>query len=1323
MGCFSVLATLVTSIGDGNATDTSSMNPLFNPLQAWARVNEVDANNRQTQPQGAVIPSVALSNAAPLVPASHVPYMFDANAWALMATRSQAAAKDQMDAFQSAASFGAWPGLDSLPRMGVPATFPAHLLPTLARNGGIADHGLVDALLALNHRSAGLAHDKPISANSMSLLLAPSSAPDLTTFALSQSHAVQSNQTARNPPYASADSAAMDPRTSLFPASHMAASPSSSAANHHQPTTEFGKSTTEVRRNDQGTQPVVSAPRPRLVPDTTKSSASEPAPSAAAALSPSTRPTSSPSNATYASQWPDPTVQHEMRSIVVGGSSTTRSGWALPAHARVDPLEDEVIPEQMSEYQGEEGAAGRREASKKAIAGERASLAAAVDHKNSSDGRGGGDSHVRSPVEGSAFVRVQGPSVASKEVGEVADEGGVGAQAKRPTTSGEDGRPSGAAPGFVPQGWSTSAPLDNIMANELLRGRIGSPPSHSGERVERDSQRGELETSNPPPMRRLAPPISYVPLTPLGAPGNYQHHPNLFAQAYSNAFYAPGLSSALTPPALWLPSAVSSSPSALASASSPPPLSLVDLPHANAWTSFPSSSLPPPLDDLRQHRYTPRHESATLPDSALADLRSTTTGHHSPPLPLPLRDAPPSSRNVSDARRRSNDADTARQSPKDSQTVKASPSLSRLPLPLSSSASGTIRRDSINPYQEDERTSKLRREEREKQLASLEQLFLVSPSSNSSTPKSKDVPISELPESDPSIFRFKTKTVAVTADEILQATVESSEVASTSDHLDGNNSCKDTRRSARRSANNGRIRFPAFHTTRTSSLTEEGLAWGQTKCDTKGIPKSQLEQPQTNEWFHTWQLNRRVIAKWLDVICSKAKDDVQAMDDGSGACDGANEASEAMEPNTSQHFVDSPATRRSPLPSSSSFRPASSSTGTYVSDPLRTDEANLGQTRPGDSSHGESAPATILANALLATQLNDLLIDICKYFSTDFEGSFTDFVLDDVPFAQDEQVKLDAHQHALRYFLALIDTLHTEKEDEKSVMEPLEGTIADKNSELAATSPAATGPAHSATKISSALLAKATATSSSSSSPKLINVATSYFNCASRKSKSTVCGAKLNARVWYNVETREFVETVEGAKKKNRQNVHSATCTAMHKSRLPPSLSTIRIVDTLLTMGYSITAVEEFVYDLALKRCGRSPVDDGRLIARCDVITKRQMIYLQESSKHMAMSASAMEETRDGPNESNTRIQMAGLGVSRVASLQTGVTYHGAASMEVAQRDGLYGRGVRQYGVADVATFGTSSSVVGHAAGRAEKKRPREEEWQDESTSKRAKLM
>lgn len=119
-------------------------------------------------------------------------------------------------------------------------------------------------------------------------------------------------------------------------------------------------------------------------------------------------------------------------------------------------------------------------------------------------------------------------------------------------------------------------------------------------------------------------------------------------------------------------------------------------------------------------------------------------------------------------------------------------------------------------------------------------------------------------------------------------------------------------------------------------------------------------------------------------------------------------------------------------------------------------------------------------------------------------------------------------------------------------------------------------------------------------------LATSYFNCSSRKRESSTCGAKLNARLWFNTETKEFFETVEGAKKQNQKNAHVLSCRACHKSRLPPSVATLRYIDNLLVSGLSVSAIEERLATLAKEKTGAA--DDGRIVAQSHIIASRQRL-------------------------------------------------------------------------------------------------------------------
>jgi hypothetical protein len=244
------------------------------------------------------------------------------------------------------------------------------------------------------------------------------------------------------------------------------------------------------------------------------------------------------------------------------------------------------------------------------------------------------------------------------------------------------------------------------------------------------------------------------------------------------------------------------------------------------------------------------------------------------------------------------------------------------------------------------------------------------------------------------------------------------------------------------------------HATRISSLADEGLSWDPSACDLSGVfPEGVLAHPSAEDWFHSWQLNRRVAAKWISAVDS---------------------------------------------------------------------------------------------------EVTNFLFDVSKFYACNFEGSFLDFLTPELPSA-----------HALHNFLRL---------------------------------------------------ARAHAQASVESDPTLVHVATSYFNCSSRKRSAPECAAKLNTQLWFDLTTLEFFESIEGAKKSNAKNLHSAACLACHKSRLPPSVSTLRIVDKLLAAGHPPTVVEEMIRIAAAKRTG-GDLSDGRLIASAGTIFNRQRKVRSEQSK------------------------------------------------------------------------------------------------------------
>lgn len=183
-----------------------------------------------------------------------------------------------------------------------------------------------------------------------------------------------------------------------------------------------------------------------------------------------------------------------------------------------------------------------------------------------------------------------------------------------------------------------------------------------------------------------------------------------------------------------------------------------------------------------------------------------------------------------------------------------------------------------------------------------------------------------------------------------------------------------------------------------------------------------------------------------------------------------------------------------------------------------------------------------------------LLFDISKFYACNFEGYFLDFIAPDVP-----------SQSVLNEFMRLIKD-------------------------------------HIATNMES--------------DSRLVHVATSYFNCSSRKRAAPECGAKLNTQLWFDAAHLEFFESIEGAKKSNSKNLHSAACRACHKSRLPPSVSTLRVVDRLLSLGHPPAVVEEMIRNQAIAKTG-GYADDGRLLATTGTIFNRQRKVRTEQSKQM----------------------------------------------------------------------------------------------------------
>jgi hypothetical protein len=150
--------------------------------------------------------------------------------------------------------------------------------------------------------------------------------------------------------------------------------------------------------------------------------------------------------------------------------------------------------------------------------------------------------------------------------------------------------------------------------------------------------------------------------------------------------------------------------------------------------------------------------------------------------------------------------------------------------------------------------------------------------------------------------------------------------------------------------------------------------------------------------------------------------------------------------------------------------------------------------------------------------------------------------------------------------------------------------------------------------------------------PSLVHVATSYFNCSSRKRAAPECGAKLNTQLWFDIKAKEFFESVEGAKKSNSKNLHSAACRACHKSRLPPSVSTLRVVDKLLAAGHAPSYVEEIIRTQALERCG-GVINDGRFIATTGTIFNRQRKVRVEQSKHLLSPHQTRRKASDSSRE------------------------------------------------------------------------------------------
>lgn len=167
----------------------------------------------------------------------------------------------------------------------------------------------------------------------------------------------------------------------------------------------------------------------------------------------------------------------------------------------------------------------------------------------------------------------------------------------------------------------------------------------------------------------------------------------------------------------------------------------------------------------------------------------------------------------------------------------------------------------------------------------------------------------------------------------------------------------------------------------TPLWTRKGSFGGQTKCDTKGIPK---DERNTSDWFHSWQLNRRVISKWLQLACSQVE-----------------------QGNPSIHVL---------------------FTMGQVTVAERPSAEAKKKTDPSDKKQ-QSPLCDSISAATYSNLLKSLLMDICKFFSTEFEGTFAEFVLEDVPVAQHGQIKLDEHKRALNFFLTLVDKMYMHKED------------------------------------------------------------------------------------------------------------------------------------------------------------------------------------------------------------------------------------------------------------------------------------------------------
>jgi hypothetical protein len=218
-----------------------------------------------------------------------------------------------------------------------------------------------------------------------------------------------------------------------------------------------------------------------------------------------------------------------------------------------------------------------------------------------------------------------------------------------------------------------------------------------------------------------------------------------------------------------------------------------------------------------------------------------------------------------------------------------------------------------------------------------------------------------------------------------------------------------------------------------------------------------------------------------------------------------------------------------------------------------------------------------------------MIFDLCRFYASDFDGSFFDFIVYHCRSRQEVQAKLADYRAAANSFCRLIEETKTEN----------------------------TG-----------------------SSPTVLHIATSYFNCSSRKRETTTCGAKLNARLWYNMETKQFVESVEGAKKNNLKNTHAPNCCAIHKSRLTPSINTIRLVDRLLASGLSPSAVEQEVREHA-KSNGSS--EDGRSVARLSSILTRQRLNFPNMAVAHSGTNTQMEKSTSQNSSKSFTIHIAPL--------------------------------------------------------------------------------